>query len=706
MAFNWENMTDEQKAQFGAALSSNEEFKAAVEEQGMMSSQEDLTPLETLKAGLIEINGRYDEATAVKNSTMQTEAAERRAYQEETGTVNYDKWWKPDVFSSYTDIDAQAEILKLLNANGFSSAEDLKTSVSGSHNDTFMNLGIGNALYDDKSSGFEPRGGDSRDVNIEGWYGMPVGESTLVEQGPEPGLFSDAMFEVIASVLGPVTGGWSVAALKALQAATGTTLHGGDYIQAAASYVLNNLDMLNAGETALTAEQIASEQAAFEAFEAAQALDTTTNFASLGLSELPSTASTLFTEGASSLPTLAETARQAAEVGRNSGIITNLTTTGTDLATNGARVWDWGNQAYNFFDDIQDARKDSQGVPNQVDQPAGFRPVTEEVEEVIPEDTVDDGGGGSSSEVASTDENIVSERELTLGGGGLESPFDTNSTPIVDETLGTLFDGGQDETYGSTEEDPTINEGAGWEFLGGDRWQNINDGRIHREAQDPNSGSGSTKVGSIHEFPEYTYDEPSVVDNTGRTLSLGGLSDEDRERLEAIYNPDNWETLSTEDSPPDDDPTSPISPAIPSGLIGSTGELISEMHAEDMNADDLLRAGLGATLGNNPYFPNGTTGGGLTLGGATPGGVTGPGTAGEGPTDTGDTGTGPDGSGEGTDGDGPGGKGPSGSGGSGQGAGNKFEPNYLGLFDVLGINRLPPQQGWIAPNNSQGMIKR
>lgn len=47
---------------------------------------------------------------------------------------------------------------------------------------------------------------------------------------------------------------------------------------------------------------------------------------------------------------------------------------------------------------------------------------------------------------------------------------------------------------------------------------------------------------------------------------------------------------------------------VDSGLIGSTGIPVSQMRAENMNADDLLRAGFGRLLGGNPYYQNDAVG--------------------------------------------------------------------------------------------------
>ena len=196
----------------------------------------ELTPLELLKEGLISINNEYNAATEVRNQAI--ESGEDVGYNPfETNT--YDTL-EP---STYSEIEARADILTLLNDSGYNSAEDLKTSVSGSHNDSYMNLGIGNALYNDKSSGFEPSGGSSRDVNIEGWYGKPVGESNLIEQGKDGGLFGDAGFGMIAAILGPFTGGVSVAAYQALRAADGQTLSTEDYASALVSVVGGQLNL-------------------------------------------------------------------------------------------------------------------------------------------------------------------------------------------------------------------------------------------------------------------------------------------------------------------------------------------------------------------------------------------------------------------------------------------------------------------------------
>ena len=241
MAFNYDSMTDEQKAQFGAALGSNEEFGAAVSEQGMLSSQE----VDPLQVGIQDINDRYNASVEQASQYDPTRyTSEEFLNAPRPGDEGYDPsvWaWDNDTqFAQQQRVIAESETIELLHSLGINNAEDLKTSVSGSHNDSYVNLGIANQIYDDKSRGFEPSGGSSRDVNIRDWEDTPLGASSLVEQGEKPSMFASPVFSVLAALAAPVTGGWSVAAQQAARAADGDTLHGEDYANAVASYVGNS----------------------------------------------------------------------------------------------------------------------------------------------------------------------------------------------------------------------------------------------------------------------------------------------------------------------------------------------------------------------------------------------------------------------------------------------------------------------------------
>ena len=140
-----------------------------------------------------------------------------------------------------TQKDAVNQIKGLLNQNGYESYEDIVQSVEGSKNDLYPNLGVGNALYNDRESGFRPQGGSSRQIE----YDMlrtnmsdtdSVGEYNLSEAGQfeKPGMFGGAGAAMFAALLAPLTAGMSVVAQQALSAtAGGNTLHREDYGNAA-----------------------------------------------------------------------------------------------------------------------------------------------------------------------------------------------------------------------------------------------------------------------------------------------------------------------------------------------------------------------------------------------------------------------------------------------------------------------------------------
>ena len=154
----------------------------------------------------------------------------------------------------YAEWMAVRDIKALLAENGITDSEGLKTAVSGSHNDSYINLGIGNHLYNDKSSGFNPPGGGSRDVDFGGGTRDNIGESSLVEAGKDPSVFSSSIFALAAAGLAPFTGGLSVAALAALKSLDGETLHQDDYAKVVATVIGANGGEWLEGATGLSPE--------------------------------------------------------------------------------------------------------------------------------------------------------------------------------------------------------------------------------------------------------------------------------------------------------------------------------------------------------------------------------------------------------------------------------------------------------------------
>ena len=142
----------------------------------------------------------------------------------------------------YSADDARADMLGVLQDNDIT-LDDLKQSNSGSHNDSYINLGIGNTIYSDKSSGYEPPGGSSRDVNITHVAGAPVGEFSLVEQGKDTSVWQNPIVQLMATALAPLTAGLSVAVVGALSAVDGDTLHAEDYGKIAAALIGANVDL-------------------------------------------------------------------------------------------------------------------------------------------------------------------------------------------------------------------------------------------------------------------------------------------------------------------------------------------------------------------------------------------------------------------------------------------------------------------------------
>ena len=70
--------------------------------------------------------------------------------------------------------EAESQVLALLSEYGYDDAESLKTSVKGSKNDTYINLGAaGNRIYN--TGAYNPQGGGSRDVDTSGFADTPIG---------------------------------------------------------------------------------------------------------------------------------------------------------------------------------------------------------------------------------------------------------------------------------------------------------------------------------------------------------------------------------------------------------------------------------------------------------------------------------------------------------------------------------------------------
>ena len=73
----------------------------------------------------------------------------------------------------------------------------------------------------------------------------------------------------------------------------------------------------------------------------------------------------------------------------------------------------------------------------------------------------------------------------------------------------------------------------GFEFLGGDRWQEVDTGRVVTSPHHSPSGSGTTRVGQVYKFPEYSFGAEG--DNTVESrLSLGGPSQQEPTLMEAL----------------------------------------------------------------------------------------------------------------------------------------------------------------------------
>lgn len=145
--------------------------------------------------------------------------------------------WDERVFEGAPDqLEYQSEIAKILNDYGYMSADDLRQSVRGSHNDLYPNLGIGNSLYENKALGFEPHGGSARDVNLDAYTPeLGIGDYAFREQGENELALNSPVLGALAALATPVAGPWAMAALKGLQAAQGQTLKTQDYLDLASS---------------------------------------------------------------------------------------------------------------------------------------------------------------------------------------------------------------------------------------------------------------------------------------------------------------------------------------------------------------------------------------------------------------------------------------------------------------------------------------
>ena len=157
-------------------------------------------------------------------------------------------------FPEYSKKAASDDISKTLQDAGISS-EDLKTSIKGSHNDQYLDLGIGNSLYGSQQP-LNPKGGRSRDpvgdtdqYTYKDWesgtafdYSGIASTHALTEKGKKPSFIgSNPIVSIIASAAAPFTGGLSLVAQKGLAAIQGDTLGKDDYIKTAVGVLLNNL---------------------------------------------------------------------------------------------------------------------------------------------------------------------------------------------------------------------------------------------------------------------------------------------------------------------------------------------------------------------------------------------------------------------------------------------------------------------------------
>ena len=565
MAFNWENMSDVDKAHFGAALSSNEEFKATVEEQGMLTAQAEMTNEEKLTAGLVEINNKYNAAVEQASQYDPTQyTSDAFNALPKPGEEGYDPnvWasWNNDTqFAQQQRVIAEASIIELLHSLGYNNAEDLKTGVSGSKNDTFINLGIGNQIYDDPTRGFEPRGGSARDVNIIGWEDMPIGSSSLVEQGDKPSLFASPIFNLIAAIAAPFTGGWSVAIQQAARAAAGDTLHGEDYLKAILSYVNNNLDMFNG--TSL-ADATTAEQAAFEAYDAAYEAALEGGITAAEQASIEVLAKTY--NDANDILTGIITANSAAETGNavdiilegtqeiiDGGGIANLTneesnneeTTNQEETTetynnndditpqqeNALLGWDtppdW-NILGNLFrhPTVEEVNTENSDLIEHFDRdPTKFE--IEDPEEVDPDAA---GGGGRRGSTPANPAAPPNETEQT------EDPTQTTSPPTNtgdpddndggDVENGTFIDIDEDWNIYDPDNDPDNRDG--WEYLGNGTWRQIHTGEIYQDTEGNDYSENITEVGQVYRFPEHTYNPGDYTPNPvrERKLTLGGFN--------------------------------------------------------------------------------------------------------------------------------------------------------------------------------------
>jgi hypothetical protein len=174
--------------------------------------------------------------------------AENQRYQEELDRLarsgKYDR--QSEIMDAASGVRAEVgqRIADYMSSEGLTK-KDVTMSVKGSNNDQFMDLGAGNLFV--YGPNYEPSTAVStdnfRDIAAQGgntdYTSGLLGDYTLLDE-QDTNAFDNPAISLLAAALAPATGGLSVVALKAAQAATGGTLHLDDYIEAAVSVGLSN----------------------------------------------------------------------------------------------------------------------------------------------------------------------------------------------------------------------------------------------------------------------------------------------------------------------------------------------------------------------------------------------------------------------------------------------------------------------------------
>ena len=175
--------------------------------------------------------GMMEEAAAPTSSVTPEFLEELRQINTDYGdTQKYDPRG-PDRQLQYNkeeETRAQWRVHQLLRDHNVD-ADDLVQGTKGSDNDLFLDLGVGNNQY-----------GRTGDYKNKDFHRITKGQGGVGTYGTA-GDYSDGMFntpfmKILAGGLAPFTGGLSIVAQQAARAASGETLHGGDYAQAAGAY--------------------------------------------------------------------------------------------------------------------------------------------------------------------------------------------------------------------------------------------------------------------------------------------------------------------------------------------------------------------------------------------------------------------------------------------------------------------------------------